>query len=63
MTSRAMPKEAFPTLEGEVKIQDVANQVFLEVEGDSWYASVTLTDKAVTGLHEWLSCYRQARAI
>lgn len=63
MTSRAMPTEAFPTLEGEVKIQDVGGQVFLESEGDSWYCSVTLSDAAVIGLQEWLSCYRQARGI
>lgn len=55
-----MPKESFPVLEGDVKISDVGGHVFLEVEGDCWYASVTLTQESLAGLQEWLSCYRQA---
>lgn len=58
-----MPKKGWPVLEGEIKLSDVGSQAFIEVEGDNWYASVTLTNEAITGLHEWLTCYRQARGI
>lgn len=60
MNLRSMPKESYPVLEGDIKIQDLQGNVFLEVEGDCWYASVTLSQEAVTGLQEWLSLYRQA---
>lgn len=48
-------------MEGMVKLKIVASQVYLELEGECWYACHTLNDAAVDGLYEWLTCYRLAR--
>lgn len=55
-----MPMTEFPVLEGDIRLREVGDNVFLELEGDCWYSCVTLSREAITGLHEWLACYRQA---
>lgn len=52
-----MPKKSFPVEEGDLRIQDIGGNVFMEIEGDCWYASISLPAESVAGLHEWLSCY------
>lgn len=57
----AMPPGEFSSIEGELKIRDLQNQVTIEMEGDCWYSCMTFSQEAIEALADWLTLYRLAR--
>lgn len=46
------------TIEGQICLRSVGSQVFLEIEGDGWYACVTLNKDAAQGIGDWFTVRR-----
>jgi len=48
----------FECLEGSLTIRQVGMQVFLEIEGDNYTCSMTLSEESAQGIEDWLACLR-----
>lgn len=59
--SQQMPVIDIEALEAVIKVKDLAGQVSLEIDGDSWYCGLTLNANAVEKLTEWLMLYRLSK--